>query len=125
MEKWNTNRLPTKMEQRFGLAASLFLVALFLSVSIFTLINAGFVTSLVFLALTFFIARIAYRAAFGNPEMPSNRAATFVNYLFIVGGVALLLLALFQSNSSTALFAASTGATGLWAGMYNLRANAS
>ena len=120
IDLWKTDRLPTRTEQFVGvIAAVVSSICLFL-ISIFALVSDHFFVAAIFVAAALFTGRIAYRATFKNPKMPSPQAVKLVNYSFIFGGVCLLLSALFASELSTMLYSISIGLTGIWVGFYNL-----
>lgn len=122
-DRWSNNRHPASIERHLGVAASIIASLALLALGAFALTSKSYIIATFLILVAAVAVRTGYRAAFGNPELPSKRTLKVVNYLFIIGGVCLVLGSLFAPELSQSMYGVSVGLAGIWAGLHNLRQN--
>ena len=119
-DKWDLNRLPTKGERLVGITGGIVVALILGGISLLAYISKSYIVAFVFAVFSVCIARIAYKAAFTQAELPSTRSIRAVNYIILLCGVGMVLASPFSPDAAGKMYMLSGGFSALGVGMRNL-----
>jgi len=122
VKKSDIDRLPSKFESFIGCVGGLLISIIFALFSFYSLELKSYFWTIIFLLISFISTYIAYRAALSPNKKPNKRAIKYVNYVFTICGLCLLITPVLISFSSIShtIYSISLGLTCLSFGVNNL-----